>query len=131
MSAAIAAIAGFALILHLPLNGGFRALIAVLWIAQSVREIQLWTLAAARVTRIQFNQMGDVWVIDRDGLVSSVELLGGSLVTRRLAWIRVRFADGHDYGELLRGNAVKDKQWHRFQLIWQQTRQIIGRAERS
>jgi hypothetical protein len=131
LSAAVAAIAGFALILHLPLNGGFRALFAVLWIAHSAREIQIWSLAAVRVARIRFNQMGDVWVTDRNGGVSPVELLSGTLVTRRLAWIRVRFADGRKYGELLCGNAVKDKQWHRFQLIWQQTRQIIGRTERS
>jgi len=129
LSAAIAAIAGFALILHLPLSGGFRALFAVWWIVRSAREIQLWSRAGTRVARIRFRQTGDVRVTDRDGLASPVELLSGTLVTRRMAWIRIRFSDGRKYGELLCGNAVIDRQWHRFQLIWQQTQQIIGRAE--
>jgi len=129
LSAAIAVIGGFALILHMPLSGGFRALFTVLWIVHNTREMQLWSQAAARVVRIQFTQTGDVRVTGRDGLVSPVELLSGTLVTRRMAWIRIGFADGRKYGELLCGNAVIDKQWHRFQLIWQQTRQIIGRAE--
>ena len=82
----MATVGGFALVLHLPLHGGLRALIAALWVVQSAREI------------------------------------------RRMAWIRIRLADGRKYGELLRGNAVIDKQWHRLQLIWQQTRQNIGRS---
>jgi len=131
LSAALAAIGGFALILHLPLGAALRALFAVLWIVHSVRELRLWSDGAARVARIRFNQKGDVRVTDNAGLAVPVELLGGTLVTRRMAWIRIRFADGRRYGELLRGNAVEDPQWHRFQLIWQQSRQIIGRAERS
>ncbi len=127
----MATVGGFALVLHLPLHGGLRALIVGLWVVQSAREIQRWTDGAARVARIQVSQSGDVRVTGRDGRVAPGELLRGTLVTRRMAWIRIRFADGRKYGELLRGNAVIDKQWHRFQLIWQQTRQIIGRSERS
>ena len=124
----MAAVGGFALVLHLPLHGGLRALIAALWVVQSACEIQRWTDGAARVARIQVCQSGDVRVTGRDGRAAPVELLRGTLVTRRMAWIRIRFADGRKYGELLRGNAVIDKQWHRFQLIWQQARQNIGRS---
>ena len=131
LSGAIAAIAGFALIIHMPLSAIFRLVLLTSWLAYSCFE--LWSLArtSARVTRIGISQLGEVWVVDSAGQRLPVALLRGSMVVARFAWIRIRFGDGRKYTELVGGNAVKDRQWHRFQLIWKQTRQIIGRAERS
>ena len=131
LSGAIAAIAGFALIIHMPLSAISRLVLLAIWLAHG--GFELWGLArtSARVSRIGINQLGEVWVVDSAGQRLPVALLRGSMVLGRFAWIRIRFEDGRKYTELVSGNAVKDRQWHRFQLIWKQTRQIIGRAERS
>jgi hypothetical protein len=131
LSGAIATIAGFALIIHMPLNAITRVALVVTWLANS--SVELWILArtSRRIARIGISQLGDVWVRDPAGQRVPVVLLAGSVVLARFAWIRVRFEDGRKYAELVSGNAVKDRQWHRFQLIWKQSRQIIGHTERS
>ena len=131
LSGAIATIAGFALIIHMPLGAISRLVLLTFWLAHSCFE--LWDLArtSARVTRIGISQLGEAWVVDSVGQQIPVALLRGSMVVARFAWIRIRFEDGRKYTELVGGNTVKDRQWHRFQLIWKQTRQTIGRAERS
>ena len=131
LSGAIAAIAGFALILHMPLNALSRLSLVVLWLAWCGIEIGTLTKAWQRVRQICFNTRGEVWISDIVGHRSQVSLQRGSLVTRRFAWLRMRLEDGRNYAELVSGNAVQDCQWHRFQLIWKQSRQIIGSAERS
>lgn len=85
-----------------------------------------------RVARIAINTRGEIRVTDAAGRTVLVELLAGTVVMPNLAWLRMRFvADGQQYAELLRGNALKDVQWHRFQLIWQQRRQTFSSPERS
>jgi len=131
LSGAIAAIAGFALIIRMPLNAISRVVLVTFWLANC--SFELWVLArtSTRVARIGISQLGEIWVSDPAGQRVPVELLSGSVVVARFAWIRIRFNDGRKYAELVSGNAVKDRQWHRFQLIWKQSRQIIGHAERS
>ena len=131
LSGAIAAIAGFALIVHMPLYAMTRLALVVIWLANC--SFELWNLASTsrRIARIGISQLGDVWVRDPAGQRVPVVLLAGSVVLARFAWIRVRFEDGRKYAELVRGDALKDRQWHRFQLIWKQSRQIIGHTERS
>ena len=45
-------------------------------------------------------------------------LAGGSVVIRGWAWLRIRAADGLNYGELIRGNSRKNNDWRRLQVIW-------------
>ena len=131
LSGTIAAIAGFALIIHMPLGAISRWILATGWLAHSSVELWRRSRASARVHSIGISQLGGVWVEDRYGDRAPAVLLRGTIVIARLAWIRIRFEDGREYAELVSANVVKDRQWHRFQLIWKQARQIIGRAERS
>ncbi len=131
LSGAIAALAGFALIIHMPLNAVMRMVLAVSWIMYCGLELHTRSNAASRVARIGINTRGEIWITGRAGQAVPVELLAGTVVIERLAWLRIRFEDGRKYGELLSGNNLRDIQWHRFQLIWQHRRQTFGRAERS
>jgi hypothetical protein len=131
LSGAAATIAGFALIIHMPVNIVLRALLAVCWLGHGGFELFARAEAASRVTAIQVDSSGEFRVAGHRGHTEPVRLLAGSIVLGRLAWLRIRFEDGCKYAELLSGNAVKDPQWHRFQLIWRQTRQIVGRVDRS
>ena len=131
LSGAAAAIAGFSLIIHMPVNGLWRASFAVCWLVHSGFEMFIRARAASRIAGIQIDSSGEFLVADHRGCTEPVRLLAGSIVLGRIAWLRFRFEDGHKYAELLCGNVVKDPQWHRFQLIWRQTRQIVGRVDRS
>lgn len=131
LSGAIAAIAGLSLILHMPLSAFFRVFLGVCWLIRCGVETVVLTQCWSNVRRIGINSAGEVWLTDAAGQRVSATLLRGSIVIRRFAWLRMRLENGRNYAELVGGNAVEDFQWHRFQLIWQQTRQIIGRAERS
>ena len=128
LSGALAAIAGFALVIHMPLGVLPRLAFVVAMLVGGGSELWALSRGSARVTGIGLNQLGDVWVIDAVGQKRPVTLLRGSMVLAGHAWLRFRFDDGRKYAELVSGNAVQDKQWHRFQLVWKQARQNIGRA---
>jgi len=131
LSGAIAAIAGLSLIMHMPLSVIHRVISCALWLVWCGIETSALTKVWPNVSRIGVNSAGKVWVTDAAGQRVRATLLRGSIVIRRLAWLRMRLEDGRKYAELVSGNAVEDYQWHRFQLIWKQSRQIVGRAERS
>jgi hypothetical protein len=57
----------------------------------------------------------------------SGELLSGSIVHRRFAWIRVRSNCGLLITEFLRGDARASPEWRRLQVIWRH----IGAQTRS
>jgi hypothetical protein len=53
-----------------------------------------------------------------NGAWSDARLESGSLVLHRLAWLRLRTADGARVTELLRGEARLCGDWRRLQVIW-------------
>ena len=126
LSAAAAAIVGFILIVHMSLGIVPRAILIALWLFVCWRELCAMADGSRRVARIRLNNLGEIWVADGINDYERVRLLPGSMVLERLAWLRIEFADGHKYAELLAGNAVENRQWHRFQVIWQQSRQFFG-----
>jgi hypothetical protein len=48
-----------------------------------------------------------------------------------VAWLRVRFVDGSEYGELFHGDPAIDLEWQRLQLIWRHRRTAFGHQEGS
>lgn len=120
-AAIAAALLGSALLLGLPVAAPWRALLLAGWLAVSVRELRTWRRAARRIDRLQIGADGLVTGHDDSGAVLSLELLPGTIVGARAAWLRLGFDDGDHYGELLLGNPV-DPDWRRLQLHWQQTR---------
>ena len=106
-------------------------LIASLGIAVSVRSVlaAVWLIVFAR----QWLQFRNAYIrngilrVDSDAEISCrrstgswepLELLPGSVVTSRWAWLRLAEADGPVYAELLRGEIRQSHDWRRFQVIW-------------
>ena len=127
----LAAITGTLIVLNMPLALLWRILLASAWIGENVRECRRLARGAARLKALQLDADGNIAGIGPDGCVESLILLSGSIVLKRLAWLRVRFADGSEYAELLRGDPAEDLEWHRLQLIWRHRRTAFGHQEGS
>ncbi|MEX2122528.1 MAG: hypothetical protein WD795_01455 [Woeseia sp.] len=121
-----ATLAGAFLILDLPLLPGPKAAFAALWLCAGLLEFRAQCRGMCRISRIRVDSEGRLRGQTPEGEVEPLQLLTGSVVLRRVAWLRLRFADGAEYGELLTGNARLDEQWRRLQLIWRQRASVFG-----
>lgn len=81
----------------------------------------------SRIERIRVDANGALFASRSDAAWQSLELLQGSFVLSRMAWFRVRFSDGLEYGELLSGDACDDE-WRRLQRVWRQRAAAFGEA---
>lgn len=120
-AAVASALLGSALLLQLPIAAPWRALLLAGWLAISVRELRTWCLCARRIVSLQISCDGQVTGHDGRGAAVPLDLLPGTVVGPRVAWLRLAFADGNHYGELLLGHP-DDQDWRRLQLHWQQSR---------
>lgn len=113
----LAALAGIAVVSSLPLNAALRWAAAAGWLAYSLFE--LWRLARAYRIVVSLAVAADrsVELIFRDGKRIAARLEPGSLILPRFAWLRLETDCGLKYGELLRGNSRKNKDWRRLQVI--------------
>ena len=126
LGGAVSAGIGLVMILHLRLSIVMRVVLLAAWLGWSGRELLMQADGSQRVRRIRLNNLGEVWITDARGRSSQADLLPGSVVLRRIAWLRIRLDCGRKYGELLTENAVQSGQWHRLQLLWQQCRQYFA-----
>ena len=113
----VAGIVGIAVGSSLPLNAGLRWAAAAGWLAYSLLE--LWRLARAYriVASLAVAADRSVELVLRDGERIAARLEPGSLILPQLAWLRLKTDCGLRYGELLRGNSRKNKDWRRLQVI--------------
>ena len=129
-SSVAALLAGIATILYLPLPLFLRCVICIVWIADCGHELRQMRRGSARISRLQLDANGDIFVTRPDGRSETVVLLSGSLVLSRLAWFRLRFTDGCICAELMLGDPISDPRWQRLQLIWQQSRRAFASKNR-
>jgi len=122
LSAAVALLAGIAIIMNLPLSLTLRGVLCGIWIFDCSNEVKRLRRGSARIGRLQLDANGDIFATGPAGRSEYLELLSGSVVLSRLAWLRLRFPDGSVAAELLAGDPLRDPHWHRLQLIWQQSR---------
>lgn len=113
----------------MPLALPVRVLFGALWLASGALELRAIVLGMARLDRIRISD-GRVCGLFGGG-VEPLDLLPGSVVLTRVAWLRIRFADGLCYGELLIGNPRRCRDWHCLQLAWRQRSSVFGRPEGS
>ena len=127
----LATFAGLAIILSLPLPPIPRVLLCGAWLGDNFRQFRGLRRGAGRVQHYSLEALDDIVGISPDGLRQPMALLEGSIVLPRLAWLRLRFADGSSYVELLRGDSSADLDWQRLQLIWRLRRTVVGDQEGS
>lgn len=119
LAGCVALLIGIALLMRLPIPPWIRAALAAIWMTGSVWEISRLSRGAGRIREIR---VGIAWaaVLTNRGKVEPVRIMSGSFVLPRLAWLRLRLADGLIVGELLRGDPATAEQWRRLQILWRQ-----------
>ncbi|MDX1404276.1 MAG: hypothetical protein R3192_07060 [Woeseiaceae bacterium] len=127
----VAASAGAVILLRLPIASYLKPGLALLWLLECARELWALRRGGRRLCELRLAAGGEVSGISPRGDVLPLELLPGSMLLRRLGWLRLRFADGLTHGELFTGDARQDPEWHRLQLIWRQRAAAFGRQQRS
>lgn len=127
-SGCVLLLCGSVLILTMPLAPLTCVVLLSLWILDGVREMRRLVRGRRRVIVLVLTESGTITATDADGRRHELTLLSGSVVLPRFAWLRLRFADKCQYGELIRGNADKDPQWQKLQLIWRQSAASFGRG---
>jgi len=122
---------GALLILGLPLRPVVKLTMLGLWLYRGSCELRNRLRGMSRLDRIRIEPSGRVTADRGTGAREPLVLLSGSVVLTRMAWLRVRFPDGLQYGEMLLGNAGRDEQWRRLQLIWRQGMPAFGGPQGS
>lgn len=112
-----AVLIGAALLMHLPVGALLRMLLVGMWTGGGVMEIGRITRGVRRTRMILLTTEGAA-IIDGQGRRQPAWIMSGTVVLPRLAWLRLKLADGLVYGELIRGNAASCRQWRRLQILW-------------
>ena len=120
MLAGVAAVLlGSVLLIRLPASVPIRLLLNAFWLIGGIWELSRQSRGVHRIKAIRL-EVGEAMVIDRQGRQAPVQIMSGSIVLPRLAWLRLRFPDGLTCGEFLRGDPTVCKQWRRLQILWRQ-----------
>lgn len=122
---------GAFLILDLPLRPELKLVMFCLWLYRGATELRYRLRGMSRLKRIRMDPSGRVTAVCPAGTREPLELLSGSVVLSRVAWLRFRFPDGLQYGEMLFGNARRHEEWRRLQLIWRQGVRAFGGPQGS
>lgn len=128
MLAGVAALLlGIVLLIRLPVSAWLRAALAALWLAACIWEIGRFSRSIQRIKSIRLG-IGEAEIINRRGRREPVQIMSGSVVLPRLAWLRLKCPDGLICGELLRGNPASNQHWRRLQILWRQGPGTFGGA---
>ena len=120
-----ALLVGLLLLIGLPLSVLIRVPLCALWMFVSVRELSRQARSFHRIKAIRL-EVGAATIIDRLGRQAPVQILSGSVVLPRLAWLRLKCQDGLICCELLRGDSTACKQWRHLQILWRQGPGVFG-----
>ncbi len=110
--------AGMVLILTIDIAALLRGFAALLWLGCAKFELTRLQRGFSSCTAIRVHFDGRIEVRNPDGQWCSGVLMGGSLLLRKFAWLRLRPAAGPPVSELIAGNIREDHDWRRLQVIW-------------
>ena len=109
---------GAVLILRLPLPWFGLLLGSMIWLMVSVWELRRFSHNAECCRRLRVAADGSVLSLDVNGVWQPGRLLPGSIVLRRVGWIRVMHGGGRKSARLFRGHCRESEDWRRLQVIW-------------
>jgi hypothetical protein len=126
LAGVIAMLLGILIILALPISVHWRWLMAAIWVADCLRELGRTASGCARVRSIRLHATGEIFVSGPDGTVQQLTLRTGSMILPSLAWLRLSFSAGGSFVGLFTRGRTGPEDWHRLQLLWQQSRTSFG-----
>lgn len=106
------------MLLLLPVHVAVTAASCILWAGWSVREQLQLRRAYRNYSRLRVCADGELRVLDGDGNWQLARLLEGSVLLRRIGWIRIGTSAGCVFAELLTGRCEQSPDWRRLQVIW-------------
>lgn len=116
---AISAIAlGLGMLLTLAVPTAWRVAAAAAWTAVNARQLHLIARGYMRCRRIRIASDGSATIQAPDGNWFAATMLAGSIVSSRIAWLRLAADDGQHFAELVRAKNAENEQWRRLQVIW-------------
>lgn len=118
MSGATFSAIGVVVILSLRLPAAVVIAASVVWLTLCAWE--LWQIRRGFLCclRLRVSADGGIFMLDVDGEWQAAKLLPGSVVLRRVAWIRVATRQGLRVTEPFRGSCRESDEWRRLQVIW-------------
>jgi hypothetical protein len=103
----------------MPLHWALKTAAVLAWLLLCVRELGILSRGFAHCDGLRLSADGQLLVLDARGNWQAARILAGTVVLRRLAWIRCRTGQGQRCAELLRGDSRLSRDWRRLQVIWQ------------
>lgn len=117
-SGVLLGIAGVLVILLLPTDLWMRLAACVIWVVTSAREHRQLQRGWADCRALRFTANGELTVLGADQTWRAARQETGSVLLRKLGWIRLRDHRGVVFGELLSGDDRASPDWRRLQVIW-------------
>lgn len=117
-SGVLLGIAGVLVILLLPTDLWMRLAACVIWVLTSAREHRQLQRGWADCRALRFTANGELTVLGADQTWRAARRETGSVLLRKLGWIRLRDHRGVVFGELLSGDDRASPDWRRLQVIW-------------
>jgi len=118
VSGMVLAAAGIPLLCLLPLERSGTLFACLAWCAWMA-----WELVGLRRGQQAYRTMrlaadGLVSLLCADGQWVSGRLLPGSILLRRIGWLRISSGNGRISAELVRGHCREGQDWRRLQVLW-------------
>ena len=110
--------AGLTLILILSVDVLLRALGCLFWVAIGWFELRRLQLGFDSCNGIRIDSNGEIAILNNDQEWVPGTLQSGSVLLRRLGWLRLQSSNGQIFLELIRGDARQSQDWRRLQVIW-------------
>ena len=109
---------GLTLILVLGIGVALRSVGCLVWLAIGWFDLRRLEQGFDTHKAIRFDSNGETFILDNDENWVPARLLTGSILTRKLGWIRLKDQSGQVFLELIRGDARQSQNWRRLQVIW-------------
>ncbi len=103
-----------------------RPVVTVFWVLDCSWTLRGLAAGLARVNLIILDLDGGVRTKDSMGETRVGKLATGSFIFARVAWLRLRNEGGGVYTGLFMRSRMNAADWHRLQLLWQQSRLAFG-----
>ena len=110
--------AGLALILVFAIDVALRAVGCLVWVAVGRFELRRLEQGFDACRSIRIDSSGEIAILNSDGIWAPARLLTGSVLLRKLGWVRLQDHRGQIFLELIRGDARQSQDWRRLQVIW-------------